>query len=58
MCEAALWVVGERGGSCLGGYPPGRAGGGVNAGLRNGSSLDGFSPSVGALNVAFSLLHG
>ena len=58
VCEAALWVVGERGGTCLRGYPPGKAGGGVNAGLGDGSSLDGFSPSVGALQVAFSSVHG
>ena len=31
---------------------------GVNAGLGDGSSLDDFSPSVGALRVAFSSVHG
>ena len=38
-----------------GGYPPGNAGGGVNARLREGSRLDGFSPLVGAQDMAFSL---
>ena len=52
LLVASIVCVG--GGLHLGGGPPGRAGGGKNAGLR-GSSLDGFSPSVGALRVAFFL---
>ena len=40
----------------LDGGPPGRVGGGKNAGLR-GSSLDCFFPSVETLDVAF-FVHG
>ena len=58
VCEAALWVVSERGGASFRGYPPGKTGGGINAGLGGRSSLDDFSPSVGALQVAFSSMHG
>ena len=42
LCEAAPWVVSGRGGTRLGGYPPGSAGGGRNAGLRRGSRLTVF----------------
>ena len=49
-------IVFAGNGMCLDGGPPGRVGGGKNAGLR-GSSLNGFSPSVEAPDVAF-FVHG
>ena len=55
LLSASIACVGEE--IHLGGGPPGRAGGGRNAGLR-GSRLNGFSPSVEALGVAFFLVHG
>ena len=51
-------MVRAREGVHLGGGPPGRAGGGRNARLRRGSRLNGFSPLVGALDMAFFLVHG
>ena len=55
LCEAAPWVVGGRGETRLGGYPPGSAGGGRNAGLR-GSRLTVFprcrSPRYGVFSCA------
>ena len=55
MCGAALWATGKRGETRLGGNPPGRAGGGRNAGLR-GSRLTVFprcrSPRYGVFSCA------
>ena len=62
-CNWLLVCVGVTGGARVdwdthGGYPPGCAGGGVNAKLREGSRLNDFSPLVEALDMAFSLCTG
>ena len=53
LCEAAPWVVSGRGGTRLGGYPPGSAGGGRNAGLR-GSRLTVFPRCMSSRCGVFS----